>query len=224
MVLRSELLMAGLATVFYTCDLLGRLVSSRHLVWSGYVDLISVQPQRANSSMINYTFWGYRSRQIYGHCLTWVLLSRMWTLPEASEVAIPNERRVKDAEPMAGDCNIRKVIYFFFPFVNSWKYFQHLNVTWCLFRYQIKCQLSIFETMVSCGSIDCDSNLCPYGTRFKENPITKTYYTSQILSTMDSMWCTDWSYMNSFPLIWFRDSFKEVVSNWGWTGFWQDFR
>nr|CAB3471181.1 unnamed protein product [Digitaria exilis] len=49
-------------------------------------------------------------------------------------------------------------------------------------RYRVKCLLSIFETLLSCGSIDLDSNLCPYVTRFKENPITRTYYTSQILS------------------------------------------
>ncbi|KAF8687360.1 hypothetical protein HU200_043046 [Digitaria exilis] len=42
-------------------------------------------------------------------CLGLLFTNRMWTLPEASEVAIPNERRAKKGEPMAGDCNIRKV-------------------------------------------------------------------------------------------------------------------
>ncbi|XP_062229581.1 probable beta-1,3-galactosyltransferase 2 [Phragmites australis] len=35
--------------------------------------------------------------------------NRMWTLPEASEVPIPNERRQKEAELAAGDCNLGKV-------------------------------------------------------------------------------------------------------------------
>nr|CAB3468758.1 unnamed protein product [Digitaria exilis] len=42
-------------------------------------------------------------------CLGLLFTNRMWTLPEASEVAIPNERRAKNGEPMAGDCNTRKV-------------------------------------------------------------------------------------------------------------------
>ena len=39
-----------------------------------------------------------------------------------SEMAIPNERKGKDSELMAGDCSIRKVIYSLAS-VNSWKYF-----------------------------------------------------------------------------------------------------
>ncbi|CAN6200766.1 unnamed protein product [Urochloa humidicola] len=42
-------------------------------------------------------------------CLGLLFTNRMWTLPEASEVAIPNERRGKESELMAGDCSIRKV-------------------------------------------------------------------------------------------------------------------
>jgi len=38
-----------------------------------------------------------------------IVFSRMWTLPEASEVAVPNERRGKESELKAGDCSIRKV-------------------------------------------------------------------------------------------------------------------
>ena len=37
------------------------------------------------------------------------VFSRMWTLPEASEIAIPNERKGKESELMAGDCSIRTV-------------------------------------------------------------------------------------------------------------------
>ncbi|WVZ78908.1 hypothetical protein U9M48_026552 [Paspalum notatum var. saurae] len=42
-------------------------------------------------------------------CIGLLFTDRMWTLPEASEVAIPNKRRAKDAELTSGDCNIRKV-------------------------------------------------------------------------------------------------------------------
>ncbi|CAL5040026.1 unnamed protein product [Urochloa decumbens] len=42
-------------------------------------------------------------------CLGLLFTNRMWTLPEASEVVIPNERRGKESELMAGDCSIRKV-------------------------------------------------------------------------------------------------------------------
>lgn len=42
-------------------------------------------------------------------CVGLLFTDRMWTLPEASEVAIPNEKRGEDAELMSGDCNIRKV-------------------------------------------------------------------------------------------------------------------
>ncbi|CAN6193479.1 unnamed protein product [Urochloa humidicola] len=42
-------------------------------------------------------------------CLGLLFTNSMWTLPEASEVATPNERRGKESELMAGDCSIRKV-------------------------------------------------------------------------------------------------------------------
>ncbi|CAN6177097.1 unnamed protein product [Urochloa humidicola] len=42
-------------------------------------------------------------------CLGLLFTNSMWTLPEASEMATPNERRGKESELMAGDCNIRKV-------------------------------------------------------------------------------------------------------------------
>ncbi|KAG2607962.1 probable beta-1,3-galactosyltransferase 2 [Panicum virgatum] len=42
-------------------------------------------------------------------CLGLLFTNRMWTLPEASEIAIPNERKGKESELMAGDCSIRKV-------------------------------------------------------------------------------------------------------------------
>ena len=40
------------------------------------------------------------------------VFSRMWTLPEADEVEVPNLRRGEEAERKTGDCNVRKVIYF----------------------------------------------------------------------------------------------------------------
>ena len=40
------------------------------------------------------------------------VFSRMWTLPEADEVEVPNLRRGGEAELKTGDCNVRKVIYF----------------------------------------------------------------------------------------------------------------
>ncbi|RLM54308.1 putative beta-1,3-galactosyltransferase 2 [Panicum miliaceum] len=42
-------------------------------------------------------------------CLGLLFTNRMWTLPEASEVAIPNERRGKESELITGDCSIRQV-------------------------------------------------------------------------------------------------------------------
>jgi beta-1,3-galactosyltransferase 1/2/3/4/5/7/8 len=44
------------------------------------------------------------------HYLTLTIFSRMWTLPEANELPIPNARRQKEAELAAGDCNLVKVI------------------------------------------------------------------------------------------------------------------
>ncbi|PUZ59481.1 hypothetical protein GQ55_4G045200 [Panicum hallii var. hallii] len=42
-------------------------------------------------------------------CLGLLFTNRMWTLPEASEVAIPNERRGNESELIAGDCSIPQV-------------------------------------------------------------------------------------------------------------------
>jgi hypothetical protein len=39
----------------------------------------------------------------------------MWTLPEATEVAKPNERRGEVTELTAGDCNSAKVFYISLP-------------------------------------------------------------------------------------------------------------
>jgi hypothetical protein len=41
------------------------------------------------------------------------VFSRMWSLPEADEVAVlPNLRREEEAERKTGDCNVGKVMHF----------------------------------------------------------------------------------------------------------------
>lgn len=42
-------------------------------------------------------------------CLGLLFTDRMWTLPEADEVEVPNLRRGEEAERNTGDCNVRKV-------------------------------------------------------------------------------------------------------------------
>lgn len=54
------------------------------------------------------------------------VFSRMWTLPEADEVEVPNLRRGEEGERNTGDCNVHKVIYFLASFISR-KYFQHFK-------------------------------------------------------------------------------------------------
>ena len=59
-------------------------------------------------------FLSYFFNSYFAKCTRYLIVtafSRLWTLPEVSEMAIPNERKGKESELMVGDCSIRKVIY-----------------------------------------------------------------------------------------------------------------
>ena len=111
------------------------------------------------------------------------VFSRMWTLPEASEVAVPNERRGKESELKAGDCSIRKVINSLDSVLES---ISTLKCNLMPLNSNVLPAINIRDPDVM-WLIDPDANLCTYVTRFKENTITATCYISQTLTIMHSM-------------------------------------
>ena len=104
------------------------------------------------------------------------VFSRMWTLPEASEVAVPNERRGKESELKAGDCSIRKVINSLDSVLES---ISTLKCNLMPLNSNVLPAINIRDPDVM-WLIDPDANLCTYVTRFKENVIIVTCYISQI--------------------------------------------